>query len=99
MIAIHPFLLRRLSLALFGALTLFLLPSAHGGVPLNNLQGAGGIAFNPLAYTTGKPLSADSSSPATLPQAGVWHVELPDANIRWDAVGVAFTLLERLELS
>ena len=25
--------------------------AAHGGVPLNNLQGAGGIALNPLAYT------------------------------------------------
>lgn len=23
---------------------------ASGGVPLNNLQGSGGIAFNPLAY-------------------------------------------------
>ena len=25
------------------------------GVPLNNLQGTGGIAFNPLAYTAGLP--------------------------------------------
>ncbi len=80
-------------------LTFLLLPSVQGGVPLNNLQGAGGIAFNPLAYTAGKPLSEESSSPVTVPQAGVWHVELPDANIRWDAAGVAFTLLERLELS
>ena len=29
------------------------------GVPLNNLQGAGGIAFNPLAYTAGRPWSGD----------------------------------------
>ena len=29
--------------------------AAHAGVPLNNLQGAGGIAFNPLAYTAGRP--------------------------------------------
>ena len=29
--------------------------TAYGGVPLNNLQGTGGIAFNPLAYTAGRP--------------------------------------------
>ena len=29
--------------------------TAYGGVPLNNLQGTGGIAFNPLAYTAGLP--------------------------------------------
>ena len=29
--------------------------AAYGGVPLNNLQGTGGIAFNPLAYTAGLP--------------------------------------------
>ena len=27
--------------------------AVQGGVPLNNLQGTGGIAFNPLAYTAG----------------------------------------------
>ena len=33
--------------------------SAYGGVPLNNLQGTGGIAFNPLAYTAGLPWDED----------------------------------------
>ena len=33
--------------------------SLFAGVPLNNLQGTGGIAFNPLAYTAGRPWSGD----------------------------------------
>ena len=35
---------------------------AYGGVPLNNLQGTGGIAFNPLAYTAGLPWEYGSTS-------------------------------------
>ena len=36
--------------------------TAYGGVPLNNLQGAGGIAFNPLAYTAGIEIAGDKPS-------------------------------------
>ena len=36
--------------------------AAYGGVPLNNLQGAGGIAFNPLAYTAGQPWEGGESN-------------------------------------
>lgn len=32
--------------------------SARAGLPLNNLQGVGGIAFNPLAYTARLPSAA-----------------------------------------
>ena len=38
------------------------LGTAYGGVPLNNLQGAGGIAFNPLAYTAGQPWEGGESN-------------------------------------
>lgn len=90
--------LRRSAAVLFAALSLLLLTDLHAGVPLNNLQGAGGIAFNPLAYLAGRQLSKEGGV-VTVPQAGAWHVELPDANIRWDAVGAAFSLFGRLELS
>lgn len=46
------------SLLFASALSLFV-SSAVAGVPLNNLQGTGGIAFNPLAYTAGLPWSED----------------------------------------
>jgi len=38
------------------------LPAA---VPLNNLQGTGGIAFNPLAYTAGLPWDDDGGGDTT----------------------------------
>lgn len=38
------------------------LGAAHAGVPLNNLQGTGGIAFNPLAYTA---CHGNTARPAT----------------------------------
>ena len=39
--------------------------SLFAGVPLNNLQGTGGIAFNPLAYTAGRPWSGDGGGDGT----------------------------------
>ena len=39
--------------------------SLFAGVPLNNLQGTGGIAFNPLAYTAGRPWSGDDGGDTT----------------------------------
>lgn len=39
--------------AISSAIAAFAIGTSCGGVPLNNLQGAGGIAFNPLAYTAG----------------------------------------------
>ena len=68
--------------------------AAHAGVPLNNLQGAGGIAFNPLAYTAGRPWDGADGGGSTngvehsalngivsRPQAGAWYVNLNDADI------------------
>ena len=86
--------------------------AAHAGVPLNNLQGAGGIAFNPLAFTAGRPWDGADGGGSTnavehsalngivsRPQFGAWYVSLDDARIDWGAFGAAFTLAERLELS
>ena len=77
--------------------------AAYGGVPLNNLQGAGGIAFNPLAYTAGQPWaggeSNDLNKVVSKPQVGAWYVNLNESKINWGAFGAAFTLAERLEVS
>ena len=80
------------------------------GVPLNNLQGTGGIAFNPLAYTAGRPWSGGGDGTNSVekssldgivsrPQVGAWYVSLNDAKIDWGAFGAAFTLADRLEIS
>ena len=84
-------------LAVAGAL------NAGAGVPLNSLDGSGGIAFNPLAYPAGQ--NADPADTSTVskvlskPQFGVWYVNLGDPHINWGTVGVAETVFKRLELS
>lgn len=76
--------------------------AAEAGVPLNGLQGNGGIAFNPLAYLAG---SYDEGEKGGLgewfskPQVGAWYVNLDDADINWYAASAAFSVAKRLELS
>ncbi|MGA2069823.1 MAG: DUF3034 family protein [Sedimentisphaerales bacterium] len=72
------------------------------GVPLNNLEGVGGVAFNPLAYPAGTSLDPNESSFADIlskPQFGAWYVHLGETNIDWTTFGVAETFFKRLELS
>ena len=86
--------------------------SLFAGVPLNNLQGTGGIAFNPLAYTAGRPWSGDDGGDTTniveasaldgivsRPQLGAWYVNLTDAEINWFSLSAAVTFFDRLEIS
>lgn len=77
--------------------------SAYAGVPLNNLQGVGGIAFNPLAYTAGRPWDGGETNVldgiVSKPQVGGWYVNLSDADIHWFALGTAITFADRLEVS
>ena len=77
--------------------------AAYAGVPLNNLQGVGGIAFNPLAYTAGQPWDGGETNVfngiVSKPQVGGWYVNLSDADINWFAIGTALTFAERLEVS
>lgn len=91
------------TLALVGAF-LLLAPFGYGGVPLNNLEGVGGVAFNPLAYPAGqnKDSVAESNSWQDVfskPQFGAWYTYLGDVNVDWTAIGVAETLFNRLEVS
>ena len=76
---------------------------AYGGVPLNNLQGAGGIAFHPPAFTAGQPWeggeSNDLNQVVSKPQVGGWYVNLNEKDINWWAAGAAFTVANRLEVS
>ena len=85
--------------------------TTYGGVPLNNLQGTGGIAFNPLASTAGLPgddgggdstnAVAESSLNGIVsrPQLGAWYVNLNDARINWWAASAAITFADRVEVS
>ena len=74
---------------------------ALAGVPLNNLEGVGGIAFNPLAYTAGTAGDSNSSFGDALskPQIGIWNIHLHETGIDWTTFGVAETLFKRVEVS
>ena len=74
--------------------------AAQAGVPLNGLQGDGGIAFNPLAYLAGT-YDKDSSLGdwVSKPQVGAWYVNLGDREINWYAASAAFSIAKRVELS
>ena len=77
--------------------------TTFAGVPLNNLQGTGGIAFNPLAYTAGRTWEEGGTNTLdkiiSKPQVGSWYANLTDADIHWFALGTAVTVLERVEIS
>jgi hypothetical protein len=85
------------------AVGLLLAYNAQGGVPLNSLQGNGGVAFNPLAYPAGQNQDTTSSNSwdgvLSKPQFGAWYVTLSDVNVDWTAIGAAETFFNRLELS
>lgn len=85
------------------AVGLLLAYNAHGGVPLNSLQGNGGVAFNPLAYLAGQnqdtTVSNSWDSVLSKPQFGAWYVSLGSVNFDWTAIGAAETFFNRLEVS
>lgn len=84
--------------------TIFNFVPAYAGVPLNNLEGVGGVAFNPLAYPAnpGSSFGDPNSSFGKIfgkPQFGAWYVHLGDSKIDWTTFGVAETFFKRLEIS
>jgi hypothetical protein len=71
-------------------------------VPLNNLEGVGGIAFNPLAYLAGKNVDKSKSQAAEIfskPQFGGWYVHLSDVSVDWTTFGAAESFFKRVEFS
>jgi Protein of unknown function (DUF3034) len=74
---------------------------AYAGLPLNNLEGVGGVAFNPLAYPAeGDPLySIGDTEVISTPRFGTWYTHLGQPKIDWGSIGGATTLFKRLEIS
>lgn len=94
---------RKLSLAAL-ALATFVASGgvARAGVPFINLEGVGGIAFNPLAYPAGnaaEPIVAAGPVALAKPIIGAWYVNLEQSHIDWPTLGIATNLSGRLELS
>jgi len=85
----------------FGVLAAALLVAlgVQSGPPFNNLEGVGGVAFNPLAYTAGQPADTNGASWYSKPQVGTWYVRLGEKDINWESFGVAETIGGRLEIS
>ncbi len=80
------------------ALAFGIIGAASGGVPLNSLDGHGGIAFNPLAYTGGLKFK-DGPDWISKPQLGAWYVKLPESHIEWSSYSLSLTLIDRVEVS
>jgi hypothetical protein len=82
----------------------FFTKSAFAGAPFNNLEGVGGVAFNPLAYLADSSgenshLKAGNTDILGKPRFGGWYVNLGDVNVDWTAIGTAATFFKRLEVS
>jgi len=75
--------------------------SVHAGVPVNNLEGVGGIAFNPLAYPANAQSDLYSCGKFSIskPQVGAWYVQLHDVDVKWSSTSAAITFLKRVEVS
>lgn len=90
------------SLALVLLAVVFSARGVFAGPPFVNLEGVGGVAFNPLAYLA----EGDSDYKVGKvvigkPRFGAWYVNLPNngSKIDWTTFGVADTLFKRLEVS
>lgn len=75
--------------------------NVFAGPPFVNLEGVGGVAFNPLAYLAegDSDLKIGNTDVIGKPRFGVWYVNLSDPSIDWTSIGVADTLFKRLEIS
>jgi hypothetical protein len=79
--------------------------SAQADAPFVNLEGVGGVGFNPLAYPAASaPKKGEEGlkiGPIDIskPRIGAWYVNLNDTDIDWFTVGIANTFAKRLELS
>ena len=69
---------------------------SSAGVPFTNLEGVGGVAFNPLAYPAG---TRQEGRVFAGPQVGLWYVNLGEVSVDWTAIGFAETLFGRVEIS
>jgi hypothetical protein len=82
----------------------FSVRGAFAGAPFVNLEGVGGVAFNPLAYladSSGENSHFKAGDTDVLGKArfGGWYVNLSDVKVDWTTIGVADTFFKRLEVS
>ncbi len=83
---------------------LFSAKNIFAGPPLINLEGAGGIALNPLAYLADSDgenshLKIGETGVLGKPRFGIWYISLSEVNVDWTAAGFADTFFKRLEVS
>jgi len=103
--------MKKIALAVLVVFGLLSTGIAHAGAPFNNLEGVGGVAYNPLAYPAGSKASdpdkaeLDKSPLGAVtryigkPQFGTWYVNLSDVGVNWYSMGVSDTIADRLEIS
>lgn len=77
---------------------------SFAGAPFVNLEGVGGVAFNPLAYLADSDeksghLKIADTDVLGLPRFGAWYINLDEVNVDWTAIGVADTILKKVEIS
>jgi len=99
----------RISLKFLAVLLLLLISVfsrfAQASPPFNAIEGEGGIALNPVAYTanSGSDLfekkAGDLDFAISKPQIGTWYVGLEDTNINWGSWSIAETFFKRIETS
>jgi len=96
------------SIKLFAAVlvltVVFSVKDTFAGAPFNNLEGVGGVAFNPLAYLADSSgenshFKIDDTDVLGKARFGAWYVRLGDAKVDWTAIGAADTFFKRLEVS
>jgi len=85
-------------------LTFSLTSNLFAGAPFNNLEGVGGVAFNPLAYLADSEgeeshFKIGENEIAGLPRFGGWYVNLDDVKVDWTSIGIAETFFKRVEIS
>jgi len=88
--------------ALLALTVVFSIKNVFAGPPFVNLEGVGGVAYNPLAYPADAGeefVKVGDTDIAAKPRFGAWYVSLPDSKIDWTTFGVADTLFKRLEIS
>ena len=92
-------------LAVLAALTVvFSANNVFAGAPFINLEGVGGVAFNPLAYLADSEgenthvKSGDRNIIGT-PRFGGWYVSLDKVSVDWTAIGAAAAFFNRVEVS
>jgi len=84
--------------------TVSLTENLFAGAPFINLEGVGGVAFNPLAYLADSDgedshFKVGNADIIGKPRFGAWYVSLDKVKVGWTAIGFADTFFKRLEVS